>query len=95
MTRIIETDEAGDLVLSPDLLTEMLGKAPAHTRYVVEKQGDVIFVRPETENDQHEDDPSKPSHEQWERQWRITQHQVSQSWPAGVSAVEVVSEMRR
>ncbi len=39
MTQVIETDEAGDLVLSPELLMEMLGEAHPHARYVVETRG--------------------------------------------------------
>ena len=95
MANMIETDEVGQLVFSPELLQELLGETKPHTRYVVEVQGGKIYVSLEKTLQETEATQSKPGSEQWERQWRATQEQVSKSWPTGVSAADVVSEMRR
>ncbi len=33
--------------------------------------------------------------EEWLRQWQAMAHEISKSWPAGVSAADVLAEMRR
>lgn len=99
MTRVVETDDAGDLVISPELLREMFGEVHPQARYVVEVQDDKIFITresPAQETEQRAETAQlKPSDEQWEKQWRAAQEQVGKSWPAGVSATDVISEMRR
>ena len=94
MTKVIEVDEAGRLVLPPELLGETLGEVHPHARYVVETQGEKIIVSEELPGGD-EAAQVKPSVEQWEKQWRAVQEQVSASWPAGLSAVDAVLEQRR
>lgn len=77
--QIIETDEAGRLVLSP----EMLGNAQPHSRYKVEALGRKLSIEPEGAEDQ------------WLKQWRELAEEIGAAWPAGVSPLDVVSEMRR
>ena len=44
MNRIVETNEEGAIHLSP----ELLGEPKPHTRYVVEVDGDILTLRPES-----------------------------------------------
>ena len=83
--QVIETDEAGRLVLLP----EMLGNAPPHSRYKVEAVGRklVVELEPATERQQ--------VYEEWLKEWDELSEEIGKVWPAGVSAVDVVSEMRR
>jgi len=89
MTRVIEADEAGRLVLPEEVLREI----KPHTKYVVEAKGDGLVIYPEVLV--LTDKPPTLTSEQWEAQWREVQEQVSESWPAGISATDVISEMRR
>jgi len=89
MTRVVETDETGRLVLPDDLLREIKPR----TKYIIESKGDGLIIYPEEPVLAHKE--VVPTPEQWEAQWRAAQEQVSKSWPAGVSAVDVMSEMRR
>jgi DNA-binding transcriptional regulator/RsmH inhibitor MraZ len=86
MTRVIETDEAGRLTLPP----ELLGEAKPHSRYTVETAGTKLILESEEALLQRQG-----AYEEWEKEWRAVQEQVGKSWPAGVSAADVVSEMRR
>jgi len=95
MTQVIETDEEGRLVLSPELLREMFGEGHPHALYVVEVHEGKIHISPEQTAPEFAAAQSKPSVEQWERQWGAVQEKVSASWPVGVSAADVIAEMRR
>jgi len=86
MGQIIETDEIGRLVLTASLL----GEVRPHSQYRVEVAEDKILLEPVPYADQ-----SQMASDEWTRQWRVVQQQVGESWPSGVSATEVVSEMRR
>jgi len=88
MTQVIETDELGQLVLS----SEVLQQIKPHTKYMVEAKAEGLVIYPQTPI--LLDQPAKLTSEQWEAQWREVQEQVSKSWPAGISAVDVISEMR-
>lgn len=88
MRVVIEADEAGRLALP----AEVLGEAKPHGKYVVEITGTRLMISPE---EAAHGGVKKLTPEQWEAQWRIVQEEVSKSWPAGVSATDVVSEMRR
>ena len=93
MTQVIETDEAGRLTLSPDILREIFGETHPQARYLVEVEGTKIFVSPDQMAEKAEAAELTP--EQWEAQWRKVQEQLGRSWPPGLSAADVVSEMRR
>jgi len=84
MTQVIETDELGQLVLS----SEVLQQIKPHTKYMVEAKAEGLVIYPQTPI--LLDQPAKLTSEQW----REVQEQVSKSWPAGISAVDVISEMR-
>lgn len=90
MGQVIETDEQGRLVLPPEILKEILGDAQPHSRYKVQPLGSKLVVEPEVTEAERQQ-----AVEDWERQWKIVQEQVSKVWPAGVSAIDVISEMRR
>ncbi len=84
MTQVIETDEAGRLVLPP----ELLGAAKPHTKYTVEATGQRLIVEPEQTPRQQQQ-----AYEQWKRD-ALTE-EVSAAWNTDLSAVEVIAEMRR
>jgi hypothetical protein len=86
MTQVIETDEAGRLVLSP----EMLGEVKPHMRYTVEAEGAALIVKPEETSVQRQ----KVYHE-WKREWDALTEQISASWNTDKSAAEIIAEMRR
>jgi hypothetical protein len=94
MTRILEVEENGTLTLS----AEILDNAPPHTRYVLETSGGQLTLRPE-----HEKSKSRPtsrkkrasSWEAWEKERDAVAAELSKIWPEGVSAADVISEMRR
>ena len=89
MTRMIETDEAGRLVL-PE---ELLGEIKPHTKYIVEANNDGLIIYPAelilTKK------RTKVTHQQWETQWKELQTRMSEIWPANTSAADVISKMRR
>ena len=87
--QVIEIDDLGRLVIP----AELLGTAKPHTRFVIETDGEAFVIQPEVVLTQ--EDNQQPTDENWERQWKLAQEQVSKSWPAGVSATDVISEMRR
>ena len=64
------------------LPVEMLGATQPHGRHVV-VVGKKLIVEPE------------PAEDEWLKQWRELAGEIGEVWPEGVSAVEVVSEMRR
>lgn len=59
MTQVIEMDEEGQLVLSP----ELLGEAKPHTKYTVEAPGQRLVVEPEQTPQQRQQ-----AYEQWKRE---------------------------
>lgn len=79
MGQVIEADEQG-LLRVP---VAMLGVVQPHGRYVVEVVGKKLTVEPE------------PAEDEWLKQWRELAEEIGKVWPEGVSAVDVVSEMRR
>lgn len=87
--RMLEADASGTLIIP----AELLGYPEPHMRYVVERVGGKLIVQPEAAPAQ--EDEQKSAFDKWQQQWKIVQREVSKSWPAGVSAVDVVSEMRR
>ena len=91
MTRVIETDEAGRLVLPP----ELLGETKPHTRYTVEAAGARFIVEPEVQDTKKAHESDEAASDEWMKQWRELSEEIGKVWPKGVSAVDVVSEMRR
>lgn len=88
MTRVIEADETGRMVLTP----EMLGEARPHGRYVVEENGTKIDIYPENASAAEK---NQMTSEEWETHWKLVQQEMAKVWPEGVSAADVISEMRR
>ncbi len=88
MTKVIEVDEAGRLVLPP----EMLGEAKPYARYVVATEGSTLVVQPE-ETGTAGSEQQTP--DQWMQSLRELSEEVGKAWPAGLSAVDAVSEQRR
>lgn len=78
-TQVIETDETGKLVIPAELLRD----AQPFTRYQVKAVGKRLSIEPELIEDE------------WLKQWRELAEEIGKVWPEGVSAVDVVSEMRR
>lgn len=87
--KVLEADDLGMLVIPADLL----GHPEPFTRFLVERIGTKVFIVPEAVSAQESD--QEAAFDRWQQQWKIVQQEVSKSWPAGVSAVDVVSEMRR
>ena len=83
MTHLVETDETGRLVLPPELLKTI----KPQTRYKLE-----IVEAAEIMDKQRLDQAAS---DEWMRQWSELSKEISKIWPEGVSAVDVVSEMRR
>ena len=87
MTQVIETDEKGRLVLSP----ELLGEARPHTRYTVEVNGARFVVEPEEEALV----PGALTPEEWKRGWDAFVRQVAAVTPlSGRTALEELTDMR-
>jgi hypothetical protein len=97
MTRILEVEADGTLTLPPDVL----GNARPHSRYVLETQGERLTLRPETTTPDKPETSPKPktkrerSIERWEKERQKLAEELGKVWPEGVSAVDVISEMRR
>ena len=85
--RMLEADDTGMLTIP----AELLGYPEPNTRFVVERVGGRIFIQPEAALEVEQ----KSAYDTWHDQWKIVQQEVTKSWPAGLSAVDVVSEMRR
>lgn len=85
MTQVIETDEAGRLVLPP----ELLGDAKPHMGYTVEVTGARFIVEPEETLSQRQ-----KVYEQWKQDWDALTEQVTAAWGTDKSAAEIVAEMR-
>ncbi len=86
MGHVIEADEQG-LLRVP---TEMLGAAQPHGRYLVEVVGKKLIVEPEPTEEQR-----RQTYESWLKEWDALSGEIGKVWPTGVSAVDVISEMRR
>ena len=87
MTQVIETDEAGRLVLPP----ELLGEAKPHARYTVEVTGTRFVVGPEDPATA----PGTLTSEEWKRGWDAFVKQVAAVTPlSGRTALEELSDMR-
>lgn len=90
MTQVIETDEEGRLVLP----AELLGEAKPHTRYTVESLGTKLILGLEATDADGTQKSAEVTPDEWMRQWRELSEEIGKVWPEGVSAVDVVSEMR-
>ncbi len=86
MGQVIETDEQGQLVIT----AELLGSVQPHSRYKVEAIGTRLVVEPDPAAEQR-----RQAYEEWLKEWDELAEEIGKVWPAGVSAVDVVSEMRR
>ena len=87
--QMLEADAAGTLVIP----AEILGYPEPKTRFVVERINGKITIQPDAALTEESEQES--AFDKWQKQWKIVQREVSRSWPPGVSAVDVVSEMRR
>lgn len=88
MTRIIETDAEGRLILP----AEVLGDAKPHSKFVVEEDGSKLGIYPESATLAKN---KMMTPEEWETHWQTAQREMAKVWPKGLSAAEVISEMRR
>ena len=90
MSKILEVNEEGALVIPPDLLN---GAEP-HQRFTAESAGKTLVLRPEPELVKSRRlQTLRP--DDWEAEWKAFAEKVTKAWPSGLSAVDVVSEMRR
>jgi len=90
MTKILEVNEDGVLVIPADLLN---GAEP-HQRYTAKSAGKSLLLRPESEREKSRR-PQKLKPEDWEAEWKAFTEKVTKAWPDGLSAVDAVSEQRR
>ncbi len=91
MTQVIEADEAGRLVLPP----ELIGAVQPHARYTVETIGTKTIVEPVAASDEKElFTQAKLTPEEWMRQWNELSESISKVWNTDKSAAEIISEMR-
>ncbi len=86
MTQVIETDEAGRLLLPPNIL----GPVKPHSRYTVEITGTKFIVEAEEALLQRQ-----RTYEEWKRDWDALTDQITAAWNTDKSAAEIVAEMRR
>ena len=87
MATIVTTDDSGTLILP----AELLGAARPNTPYIVEADGDELFVRPQNG---HVLNGYTPDADEWERQRKALAAEIGAVWPADVSAADVISDMR-
>jgi hypothetical protein len=87
MTKILEVNEDGSLMIPADLLN---GAEP-HQRYTAESEGKNLLLRPESESVPIE----KLDPEELRRRWIDLSDRVGRLWPANTTAADVISEMRR
>ncbi len=93
MTRVIETDEIGRLVLPP----EILGAVKPHTRYTVEISPTSVTLKQEaTKNASPErpDDQRATEHDAWMQEWRALARQIDAAWRGEKSALQELTDMR-
>lgn len=86
MTRVIEADETGRLVLTPEMLEEV----QPNGRYVVEFTGKKIVLEQEDELSRRQ-----RVYEAWKHDWDALTTEISAVWDSDKSAAEIVAEMRR
>lgn len=92
MTQVIEADEAGRLLLPPELLAEVR----PHAKYTVEAIGTKLIVEPVPAPAEEElFTQEKPTPEEWMRQWNELSERIGRMWNTDKSAAEIISEMRR
>jgi len=82
MSRVLESDETGSLTIPADLL----GNSSAHSRYLVENDGQTIHIHLES---------IRVGHAERMRRWRDLADRIGTSSSTERSAVEILSEMRR
>ena len=87
MTKVLEVNEDGALVIPADLLN---GAEP-HKRYTAESAGNELLLRPESESVPIE----KLDPEELRSRWIDLSDRVGRLWPANRTAADVISEMRR
>ncbi len=85
MGHVLEVDDNGRLIITPDLLSD----AAPHTRYVAEAQEGGLWVRLESE-----DVPRLGWDDWWER-WQALASEITAASTTDRSAVDILSEMRR
>ncbi len=85
MTQIIEADEAGRLMLPP----ELLGEIKPHSRYTVETLGTKFIIEPEEALLQRQ-----RAYERWQQEWDALSEQITANWKSDKTAAEILSEMR-
>ena len=104
MTRILQINKDGELLIPAGLLN---GAAP-NQRYRAESAGKTLILRPESASGKRErrrpnehspematNSRQKLSSVEWESEWKAFTDQVTKAWPKDVSAIDVISEMRR
>ena len=85
MAHVLEVDDNGRLIITPDLLRD---PAP-RTRYIAEDQEGGVFVRPEA------GEPPRLGWDEWWERFKAYSDAVTQASTTEQSAVEILSEMRR
>ena len=85
MARVLKVDEDGQLIITPDLLSD---PAP-HTQYVAEERDGGLMVRPEGGRQ------SRLGWDEWWERWQELSARITAASTTDRSAVDILSEMRR
>jgi len=85
MTKILEVNDDGTLLIPADLL----GGVGSRKRYVAESAGQGLLLRPEPGS------AEKPAPDEWWRQWDSLAERIGRSWSSDATAAQAVEETRR
>ncbi len=92
MGQVIETEADGRLIIP----AEVLGAIRPNQQFFIEANGLGYSLQPAMPFLDNLSSPSgKPTPEQWLKQWKELAEEIGKVWPEGVSATQVISEMRR
>lgn len=93
MTRILEVEEDGTLTLPSDVLVN----SNPHARYMLETRGERIILRlePTASVGNRLQKKRRSAVQRWKEERRRLSEEISRVWPEGVSATDIISEMRR
>ena len=92
MGQVIETETDGRLIIPAELLGDIKPKQP----FVIESHGSGYNIHPAAATiEAISGPPEKLTPDEWLKQWREMAEEIGKVWPEGVSATQVISDMRR
>jgi len=92
MGHVIETESDGRLIIPAELLGDVKPKQP----FIIESHGAGYNIHPAAAaTEVIASPPEKLTPDEWLKQWREMAEEIGKVWPEGVSATQVISDMRR